>query len=149
MNEHRIQTFGLRIFIPNERSQVYITDKTGLGVGAREKPAGSRELGQLRRPGHGPMAERRSDPGWAAQTCQMAEEGGCGGQGGGSWGLELAGKERMDNLYFLKAACKISPWCYCLFLQVGWDTTDEELNWLGRTSSPEACCKSRASSQKY
>lgn len=56
MNEHRIQAFSLRIFIPNGRSQVYVTDKNR--AEGWSKGEACRELGQLRRPGHGREALR-------------------------------------------------------------------------------------------
>lgn len=117
MNEYRIQAFGLGIFAPNERSQVYITDENRAGGWSRGEAC--RELGA-----------RPAEEAWPWPTGTQTQAGPLRPvrwqrPGVGSWRLELARKERMGSLYFLKAARKSSPWCWCLSLQVVRGTVNE------------------------
>lgn len=68
MKEYRIQAVSPGVLVPNEQSQIHITDHMsaedrggGGGAGAGERPAGSRELGWLRLPEALAPTQTRSD----------------------------------------------------------------------------------------
>lgn len=101
-NEHRVQAFSLRIFIPNERSQVHITGKNKAG-GWLEQGKACRESGASPAEGVWPWPRGTQTQAGLLRPVRWQWWGAAGSEGRGAGGvgwLELARKERIDNLHF-------------------------------------------------